>query len=84
MKTTDQQLDTIFDVVHSCIHHKEYHELSKWFYGFIPQVKEMPLDIILAYVTASIPAAKYIKYRRRFINEAKKIHPDINGLWNGL
>ena len=67
----DREIDTIYAVVKSCLQHKEWKTLSKWFFGFLPQVKEMHLDIILAYLTSTKPAASKIRYRRQFSSSCK-------------
>ncbi len=83
VKSSDEDIDIIYEVVDSMMKLGEWHDLSRYFYGFISQVEDMPLDIILAYVVSSKPGAQKIQYRRRFINECKKIHTDEK-IWIGL
>lgn len=80
---SDTEIDVIYNYVNDMITKNEWHDLSMLFWNFLPQINEMPLDIILAYATASLPGKNRIKYRRRFLDLCEEMYPD-NELWRGL
>jgi hypothetical protein len=86
MNTTeisDRVLDSIYDYADSLIRNEEWEYLSSIFHGFLLQVDILPLDVKLAFLTATLPAKSHIKNRKEFLIACQSYDPSDN-LWNGL
>ncbi len=80
---SQKDIDTLYDDIDNMLKRGEWKHLDGIFQSFLTKVNEMPLDIILAYVIASLPAGSKIMYRREFIDLCKKRFPG-ESLWQGL
>ncbi len=82
-KVSDKELDTIYDCVDDLMKGGCWIYLNTYFEALSVTVEKTPLDVLLAWATASLPAKTKISTRDGFIRKCKEVHPDPE-LWKGL
>lgn len=81
--TSDLTLDSIYDFVDDAMKEGQWEELDRFYFYLVHHTGEKPLDVLLAYATASRAGKSKIPSRVDFINMCKKFYPDPK-LWKGL
>ena len=82
-KTTDADLDDIYDTIDLLMRNGKWNLLNELFQIWEQQAWRTDLDRLLGYATASFPAKSKIPSRRAFIEKCKVLHPEAE-LWKGL
>ena len=80
---TDKEIDEIYDAVDILMSNGCFGFLNEHLSHLVPMAWRMDLDILLAYVTATLPAKSQLASRARFLNKCMELHP-TKKLWKGL
>jgi hypothetical protein len=82
-KDTDITIDAIYTFVDESMRHDKWMTLNSLYSYLTHRVKEMPVDVLVSYATASFPGKSKLPSRAKFMNKCKEVHPDEE-LWKGL
>jgi len=80
---SDAVLDSIYDFIDGEMTKGNWETLNGFYAYLQHHVKEHPLDVLLAYATASFPGKSKIPSRGDFMKKCMELHPDPE-LWKGL
>lgn len=76
-------IDIIYDEVDRLMNQHDWNCISHKLFRLSYMVHEYPLDGLLAWATATLPAKSKIGNRSMFIEKCKQQYPDPE-LWRGL
>jgi len=82
-KTTDVELDDIYDTIDLLMRNGKWSLLNELFQIWEQQAWRTDLDRLLGYATVSLPAKSKIHSRKSFIEKCKALYPEAE-LWKGL
>lgn len=83
VKTTDQQLDQVFDTVNELMIKEYWSELDTILEYITSNAYKFDIHILVGWITATLAGKHKLKNRKPFLDKCRKLHP-YEELWKGL
>lgn len=80
---TDKEIDDIYDLFDFLMKKGKWELLDGMLSEILQRVWRTEIDMLLTYLTATLPAKSKLPSRTKLVNECKRWFPD-NELWKGL
>lgn len=83
VRTIDQELDQIYDLVDDLMYRDKWYVLDTILEYITSNAWRYDIDILVGWATVTFAGKNKLEKRKGFLDKCKKIYPDDN-LWKGL
>ncbi len=82
-EVTDADIDEIYNAMDALMKANCFSFINNYLGELVKSTWKMPLDILLAYATVTLPYKSLLPTRKKFIENCMRLHSDSK-LWKGL